>query len=139
VNEYTVSITTPGIYFFTAEVEYQGNSYTDTIAIQVLSEEQLDALLKAKWNGMKTTLSNGDVGEAVDYIAEGVREMYEYNFNLMNSYLPEISAGLEDIEVVQIDDRVAEYEMWAEQGGQMYSFYILFVKDADGIWRIQFF
>ena len=43
-----------------------------------------------------------------------------------------------------IDERTAieiieEYEMWAEQDGQTYSFYILFVKDADGIWRIQFF
>jgi len=96
-------------------------------------------VLHESYNDIKTALSNGDIGEAVDYIAEGVKEMYEYNFNLMNSYLPQISAGLEDIDIVQIKDGVAEYEMWGEQGGQMYSFYILFVKDADGIWRIQFF
>ena len=53
--------------------------------------------------------------------------------------MPEISAGLQDIELVKIKDGVAEYEMWAEQEGQTYSFYIVFVNDSDGIWRIQFF
>jgi hypothetical protein len=65
--------------------------------------------------------------------------MYEYNFNLMSSYLPAISAGLQNLEMVQVKDGMAEYRMWADQDGQMYSFYILFVKDLNGIWRIEFF
>jgi len=44
-EEYLVQMTTEGIYFLTVEVEYQGETYTDTVAIQVLSETELDALL----------------------------------------------------------------------------------------------
>jgi|LGVE01.1.fsa_nt_gb hypothetical protein len=88
---------------------------------------------------MRQALFTGDIEKATAYTAKGVREVYFFNFNLMTSYLAEISAGLQDIELVQIKDGVAKYEMWAEQDGQTYSFYILFVKDLDGVWRIQFF
>jgi hypothetical protein len=133
---------TPGVYYPTITLTDElGNTYTASAAIVVFDPEGLDALLRAKWNGMRTALSNGDIGKARAYIAEHTREMYEYNFNLMSSYLPDISAGLQDIQLVEIRGKYgeAEYEMWAEQDGQTYSFYILFVRDADGIWRIEFF
>jgi hypothetical protein len=57
----------------------------------------------------------------------------------MSLYLSEISAGLEEIELVDVKDGVAEYEMWGEQDGQMYNFLVRFVRDKDGIWRIEFF
>ena len=139
-EEYRVRMTTEGIYYFTVEVtDSQSIAYTDTVSLVVINQEELDTLLRAKWDGMKAALSNGDIGEATNYIAEGVREMYDSNFNLMSSHLANISASLQDIESVRIKDGVAEYVMWAEQEGQTYSFYILFVKDSDGIWRIQFF
>jgi len=48
-NAYNIKITTPGIYFFTAEVtDDQSNTYTDTIAAVVLDQAQLDALLRGK-------------------------------------------------------------------------------------------
>ena len=64
-NEYKVSITTVGIYFFTAEVTYEGATYTDTIAIQVLDQVELDVLLKAKWEEMKSSLIDNNLMERV--------------------------------------------------------------------------
>ncbi len=138
-NEFTVRIETPGLYLFTAEVDHEGTIYTDIVALLVMDQGELDALLRAKWEAMKEALSNGDVEKAAGYIGVGTREMYEYNFNLMSSYLQAISAGLQDIELVHIRENVAEYSMWAEQEGQTYSYYILFVRDSDGLWRILFF
>jgi hypothetical protein len=40
---------------------------------------------------------------------------------------------------MNITDDVAEYEMPAIQDGIEYSFYIQFVKDSDGIWKLRFF
>jgi hypothetical protein len=34
----------------------QSNTYTDTVAVLVLDVAELDALLRAKWEGMKTAL-----------------------------------------------------------------------------------
>ena len=99
----------------------------------------MDALLHTKWNGMKTALTDGDIDGVIDYIAEHKKEMYEYNLDLMSSYLSEISAGLQNIALEQIKEGVAEYEMWADYEGQTYNFLVRFVRDKDGIWRIEFF
>lgn len=65
--------------------------------------------------------------------------MYSYNFNLLSSHLGEIAAGLQDITLIDMDDGEAEFEMLGVQGGETYSFYVLFVLDGDGIWRIRYF
>ncbi len=117
----------------------ESNVYTETVKVLVMDAELLDAMLREKWNAMRNALSAADVPKALVHISEGAKDMYQYNFGLMNAYLGEIAAGLRDITMVKARGRMAEYEMWAEQGGQMYSFYILFVKDPDGIWRIDFF
>ena len=74
-------------------------------------------------------VGDNDIETAVAYIAENAKEMYEFNFNLMSAYLSEISAGLQNIELMQIRNGMAEYNMLGEQDGQTYSFYLLFVKD----------
>jgi hypothetical protein len=136
---YYLTISSPGIYNITAGALHEGYIYSDTIAILVMDEAELDALLQAKWNAMKAALIDGDIDRSITYIAEHRKEIYEYNLYLMSSYLTEILSGLENIELVEIRERVAEYEMWTDYEGQNYNFLIRFVKDKDGIWRIEFF
>jgi hypothetical protein len=51
-NEYEIQITGEGVYYFSAEVtDTESNLYTDTIAVVVLDQAELDALLRAKWGG----------------------------------------------------------------------------------------
>lgn len=139
-NEYNIRISTPGIYYFTAEAsDDEAQIHSDSVVIEVISSVQLDGSLKAKWNEMRTALGSGNAGKALGFITKGKKEMYEYNFSLMNAYLSEIAAGLPDIDFVQTGKRTAEYQMWAEQDGVMYSWFVLFVRDSDGIWRIEFF
>ena len=138
-NIYLISITTPGLYFLTAEVEYEGVVYTDTIAVLVLDQEILDALLKAKYNGIKAALADGDINNALEYIAADVRDVYEYNFNLLADHLSEFSTILKDIELDNVTAWKVDYSMDTEYGGETYNLLVRFVKDNDGIWRIIFF
>jgi hypothetical protein len=140
LNDYGIRVSMPGLYTITVEVrDDEGRVYTDSASVLVIDGEVLDALLKEKWNGMRDALSAGDTGKAMGYIAQGARNMFEYNFNLLSAFMGEISAGLKDIEMVQVRGGAAEYEMWAEQDGETHSFHVVFVKDQDGIWRIEFF
>lgn len=139
-DQYRVRLSARGIYTFTATVtDAQGYSYTDSMSVEVVDEAAIDGLLKQKWLGMKAALNSGDIEGALTFIADGGREMYAYNFELLRPYLPEISAGLNNITLVNIIDGEAKYYMVGEQGGQTYSFYVLFIKGPDGIWRIRFF
>jgi len=69
-NEYTIRIETPGLYYFTAEVDHEGTIYADTIAVLVMDEGELDALLRAKWEAMRQALAASDVDTAVSYFSD---------------------------------------------------------------------
>jgi hypothetical protein len=96
-------------------------------------------LLKGKWDGMKGALANKDIEEALRFFAEEKRDMYRYNFNLMNSILPAMINDMGNIRLIRITNDVAEYEMLAIQDGVEYSFYVEFVKGSNGVWKLRFF
>ena len=135
-DEYRISMVDEGITWFTAEAVHDAVTYSDTIAIVVVDEAEIDALLNQKWADMKTRLSNGDISGALKCFSEGTRPLFEYNFNLLSAHLNEIIAGMQNITLVKIEEDMAEYNLVGEQGGQIYSFYLLFQKTADGTWRI---
>ena len=135
-DEYRLRLTTEGVYYFTANVTGpDSNVYQDTVAVVVLNQITLDALLRAKWEGMKTALANQDVNTAMIEISENAQEMFRYNFELMQGILPTIVQDMGDITMIRAEDGIVEYEMIS--GGQ--SYYIEFVKDTNGIWMIKFF
>lgn len=68
-------------------------------------------------------------------ISENAQEMFRYNFELMQSILPTIVQDMGSITLIRAEDGLVEYEMII--GGL--SYYIEFVKDSNGIWRINFF
>ena len=65
--------------------------------------------------------------------------MFRYNFELMQSILPTIVQDMGSIVMKHGEGGVVEYEMLVIQDGSERSFYIEFVIDIDGIWRINFF
>jgi hypothetical protein len=131
---------TEGLYVFTLYVtDTQGRTYQDSVAINVVSLTAIDTLLRSKWEGMKAALNDGDIEAAMNYIVSRSQEMYRQNFTIMNSILPQIASDLGTIQFVRTEDNGAVYEMTLSQGGQVSSFYVLFVIDVDGIWKIRFF
>lgn len=132
--------TTEGIFYPKVTVtDNSGNTYSGTIAITVLSKTEMDTLLKGKWEGMKGGLSQSNIEKALTYIAAPSQNMYRYNFELMSSLLPTIAQDMGNITLVKIVANLAEYEMTATQDGQTLSFYVEFVRDTDGIWKIRFY
>jgi len=83
-------------------------------------------------------LANKDLEKALSYFVDNSKEMFRYNFELMRIFCHCRSRNGETV-MVGVQDGVAEYEMIAVQEGMQCSFYIKFVKDEEGIWRIYFF
>jgi len=107
--------------------------------VNVLSREEMDVLLRSRWEGMKGVLANKDLEKALSYFVDNSKEMFRYNFELMRDLLPTVVQEMGETVMVGVQDGVAEYEMIAVQEGMQCSFYIKFVKDEEGIWRIYFF
>jgi hypothetical protein len=129
-----------GLYFPTVTVtDAKGNAYTETTIVNVLDRTAIDAFLKAKWEGMKTALVGGNIEETLNYFTESSKEMYRYNFTLMRDILPLIVQDMASITMRRVRGRLGEYEMIKTQDGITYSYYIEFIIDADGIWKVNFF
>jgi sugar lactone lactonase YvrE len=139
-GEYRIKIATEGIYYFTATIKDSTNiPYQDTIAIHVLSETELDALLRSKWEGMKWALSQGKIGDALKHITKASRDKYGEIFELLAPQLPTLVSAMRGISLVGITENVAEYYIKRFQRGTDISYFIYFVVDEDGIWRIDSF
>jgi hypothetical protein len=134
----------PGIYFPTVTVtDTQGNAYTETTIVHVLSREAMDALLRSKWEGMKTELFNQEIPAALDYFIDSSKQVYQQAFSLIIDELPQITSNMQDIEIIFIFNNVAKYRINRIHNIdgilQTITYYVYFARDLDGIWRIDRF
>jgi len=142
-HEYDIRITGEGVYYFTAEVtDTESNTYTDSIAVVVIDQAELDALLKAKWEGMKTTLVNGDIEGALEYFTDGrSRQRYSEIFSFIDENVPGgISAEAQKLPepiLIELKGNFATYILARDEDGTMIEYTLYFVKDGYGFWRIQ--
>jgi len=143
-DDYLVRITGEGVYYFTVEVtDAENNVHTDTVAVVVLDQAVLDQLLKAKWDGMKNALTNGNIEGALTYFHESSKEEYQEVFNFLTDRIPDIAIGMREIQLIYLVDKVAKYRIKKEEEvqGQTFdiTYYIYFIKDLNGLWHIESF
>lgn len=129
-----------GLYFPKVTItDTQGNTYEETTIINVLSKEEMDALLKGKWDGMKVGLINGNIDKAISFFEEGSQSIYRQQFTALKPTLNIISNEMGQINLAKIEDDRAEYEIITTRNGVTYSYHLLFVRDKDGLWKIKRF
>ncbi len=144
-TSYSVRYQSPGIYLPKVRItDDQGNVYEEATIINVLSREEMDALLKSKWEGMKTKLFDKDLTSAMEFFIEPSREIYQKAFEVIRDELPQIVLEMKDIEPIFIRNNVAEYRIerlhrFDDGTEKTITYYIYFVKDRDGLWRIDRF
>ena len=129
---------TNGLYFPTITItDANGNTYTKTAMVNVAPMPDL----KAKWNNMKSDLAAGDITDALNYITLAARSTYQRQFKaLANGGILGLAAGdMGNVNINTIMQDVAEGDMQITVNGTVYSFAVTFIKDDDGIWRIQSF
>jgi PKD repeat protein len=140
-DEYRIKITTEGVYYFTAGATGQdGAEYQDTVAITVMNREQLDRLLKAKWEGMKGALASQDIETGVLFLTERSKETYRQAFNIIRDDLPQIMGQMQNIELIYLSGDVAKYRIQRDHNisGVVHTvtYYIYFARNESGLWKV---
>ncbi|MEW6001107.1 MAG: IPT/TIG domain-containing protein [Nitrospirota bacterium] len=132
--------TSEGIFYPTVTVkDNQENSYSDKIAIIVLSKTEMDILLREKWDGMKKGMADKDIQKAVSYFAEWTKERYSAIFAALGDRLPQIAQDMQNIKMIYVRDGVAKYRIRRIEAEGEITYYIYFVRDENGFWKIQQF
>jgi len=97
----------------------------------------LDAHLRSVWGKMVEALRKKDVDQAVVYFARKNRETYRQQFSALKDRLPDMAKEMMDIQLIRLrTPREAVYDLMALRGGQIFSFQLIFIKEADDEWRI---
>jgi YVTN family beta-propeller protein len=129
-----------GFFYPTVTItDNQGNSYWDAISIAVLSKTETDAFLKSKWEGMKGALANKDIEKAMSHFLSVSQERYRNIFTSLLSVLPDIAVSMQAIEMISLEGGVAEYRIKRTENVGEVTYYIYFVLDENGLWKIQQF
>lgn len=141
-NEYPVIMGQPGIYHFTAEIsDAQGETYRDSVAIAVLSTEELDILLKARWADMKTALLSGDIERALQFHQQRSHERYSAIYNALGNDLPALVQQMQGLSWVCYRDGTAKFRIRQDHdiNGQIttITYYIYFSRGENGLWLIE--
>ena len=141
-NLYPVELNGEGLYFFTAEVaDGEAAIYSDSVAIAIISGEQLDSLLKAKWNDMKAALISGDIDAALRCHHERGYEKYKAIYEALGDKLPALVSQMQDISWVCYTDGCPEYRIRQDHdvNGQIVSitYHIHFSRGENGLWMIE--
>jgi hypothetical protein len=97
----------------------------------------LDALLQAKWAGMKAVLLQGDVDGALLSFHETQRARFRTLFSALQAHLPRIARDMQAIELVSLVGNRALYRLRREEqhaeGVVSVTYYVSFLQDAAGV------
>jgi len=136
----TFQYTNPGVFVAEVTVDTNdGTTHTEFAVVQVLEPAAFDAQLQAKWRSFKEALRRGDIDGALTFIVRSQRENQRAVFEALRPLLVNIDQILTDISFVSMHGVRAEYEMRRTDDGVPLSYFVLFILDEDGIWRIKQF
>ena len=116
--------------------------HTDTIAIMADNRTALDTKLKAKWGGMIEGFAEQNIENSLKYISLLSKDRYGDAFNQLLPQLTTIASDLQDkpLELIYVRCNIAKYRMYKNKiiDGQTVpiTYFIYFIKDMDGLWRI---
>ncbi len=113
--------------------------YTDIIVILVTAKDGLDALLRQKWEGMKTAFQASNTQAASDLFINSNKAEYKKLFDALIARLPQIATDMQSIQLIYIEDGLAQYRIKRLENGTTMTYYIYFAVDEDGVWRIKSF
>jgi len=92
---------------------------------------------------MKQRLADRNIDAALSYFSEGTQELYRDVFTALYDRLPGILQEMQDIQLIYVEDNTAKYRIRKNEiyGGQSMAitYYIYFVIESDGLWKIHRF
>ena len=113
-----------------------GASYNQTVTVIVQDPAQIDQSLRAIWRGFTAALASRDKTQALQFLNTQAQGRYGPVFDALLPQLPQIVASYSVPQTGLISDALGEYAINRTIGGVNRIFFIYFVKDVDGVWRI---
>ncbi len=100
----------------------------------------LDTLIRTKWDSMRKALGQNQIDRAIGYFCDDSKQSYRQIFSsLPPAERSKLANDLGDIGFIREEENLAIYDLRSTRDGKVYSFQVLFEKDARGDWKIRSF
>ena len=142
-SEFTATLTFEGTYTFSASaIGPDGQTYTSSTAVTVLSRKKMEALLQGKWEGIKARIAVLDVEGAVAYFAAPLQQDYRETFTEAGTSLSLLAGYMNPVNLDYVTDNLAKCRMMrVEQilGQPQQVEYVVYYIKENGIWKLRDF
>ncbi len=129
--------TSPGAYQTSIQItDSQSTVHRKALIVVVNDAAQMDQLFTNIWNGMNNALKVGNVNGAAQYLNESAKRKYQPVFEALKAKFPQIIASYSPLRRVSISSDIGEYSIVRNFNGQNRLYLIYFLRDADGVWRM---
>lgn len=143
LHEQSVTFTQPGLYLPKVSVtDTMGNRFDATAVVQVLDPGAFEAMLNHEWSGMMEALAQGEIEQALLFIALSKREVMRHDWTVLKDHLDELAAifsvplHLTDGQGTRV---VVQASTPLTMGSVQFPLEVEFILDTDGQWRIRSF
>lgn len=143
-TEINLEFTVPGVYSIGYQTfSPQGQVVSGEVMVNVLDRGEFDALLKAKWEKIKSAWRAQDVEESLNYFEDSSQDKFREILAAIVVSLPGIVNDMREIELIYARDRYAKYRIKRLQQIQGaivdLTYYLYFVQDDFGLWKVDQF
>lgn len=113
-----------------------GKTYDQTLAILVQDPARVDEFFTKLWNGMNGALAGGNLPVALNYLNTGARNKYQPVFEVLKPNLAQIVSSYSPPARLSVSESIGEYAVSRPDQGRTRVYLIYFLKDVDGVWRV---
>jgi hypothetical protein len=126
----------PGIVTPTIVFNVLGTTFTQRLVVDVRGRAKMDQMFRTLWSDFSGALAAGNKDAAMRMLSENAQEKYGPVFDALMPFFPEIVASYSPLAQSSLTENIAEYAVTRMDGGVKRLYLIYFVRDANGVWRI---
>jgi len=119
------------------------NQDRDVPDYNVYDREEIDLLLRDKWESMTSALKNGDIEAAIQYFVSKKKSAYREVFSTSSGKIKYLIESTKNMEILDFNlsrvKYIVDFEAVVDGVQKPMSSYIIFERDEDGLWKILFF
>jgi len=117
-------------------VDDQGVHHIAKAQVVVKDAAQMDGLFNSVWSGMQSALVGNDQNKALQFLNQQAKDKYGPVFQTLAQDMPAILGSFSPLQRVNISEYIGEYTIIRNIDGVNRLFFIYFLHDQDGVWRI---
>jgi hypothetical protein len=119
-----------------AATDDQGRTVVRNFAVVANDRVLVDQKFKALWAGMNDAVSAGDMPAALSHLSMQARAKYGPVFEVLQADYAQIAASFSPMRAMSLSPAGSEYTLNRTLDGENHIFFIYFLRDLHGVWRL---